>query len=145
MPRRALRPSFVVTFALGATAIAGGCSSTDSSHGNGSIGDGSIGDTSIGDGGCPVGMPAQGDPCDLPSSTTCDYAVCQPGCPFSPSAYASCYDGGWLTFFCNPPNASYCVPEAGPGVDDAAPDVSDAGADVLDGGTDSEGQDGGHD
>jgi hypothetical protein len=50
MPRRALRRSFVVTFALGAAAIAGGCSSQDSGNGNGLIGDGSIGDGSTGDG-----------------------------------------------------------------------------------------------
>ena len=69
MRRRALRPSFVVTFALGAAAIAGGCGSKDSGTGNGSLGDGSIDDGSIGDGtiGDELGMLA----CNPPNACYC--------------------------------------------------------------------------
>jgi hypothetical protein len=151
--RRALRPSFVVTFALSAASIAGGCSSKDSSHGNGSIGDGSIGessigdssigDDSIGDGGCPAEQPTNGAPCDLPSSARCFYDAGT--CYGQPVArLASCQQGTWsLGSFgpCNPP-AGY---DAGnPNVYDAGPDC-EGGPDVHDGGPDGEGQDGGHD
>jgi hypothetical protein len=158
MRRRALRPSFVVTFALGAAAIASGCSSKESGNGSGSISDGSIGDSSIGDssigdGGCPAALPTS-QSCDLPSSESCDYGPCQPGCPVSPHVYAYCVDGGWvIPPACNPPSVNYCLEagpgpgpdDAAPGVSDAGPDAYDGGPDVHDGGADGEGQDGGHD
>jgi hypothetical protein len=145
MRRRALRPSFVVTFALGAAAIASGCSSKDSGNGSigdGSIGDGSVGDSSIGDAGCPAELPTNGSPCD-PSSPPCYYEAGTCWC--SPLVgMATCTQQGWNVYspLCNPP-APPC--DAGPDVDDAAPDVYDGGSAVHDGGSDGEGQDGGHD
>jgi hypothetical protein len=133
MPRRALRPSFVVTFALGAVAaIPCGCSTKESGGGN-------IVDGSIDDGGCPADLPTSGEPCNAPPSLSCSYAQCQPGCPVSPRVSAACYEGGWLTFACNPPNTVYCQPE-----DDAGPDANDAAPGAPSGGPDGEGQDGSH-
>jgi hypothetical protein len=128
MRRSALRPSFVVTFAVGAAAIAGGCNSGSGGNGFGS------------DAGCPAEQPTSGAPCEVPSSTSCGYEMCNGG----PAITAQCLQGAWSVQFlaCNPPAPVY---EAGPDVDDAAPDVSDAGPDVHDGGSDGEGQDGGHD
>jgi hypothetical protein len=116
MRRRALRPSFVVTFALGAAAIAGGCSSNS---GNGFSG------TLINDGGCPAELPESGAPCQLSQAGPCYYSSCET---------AAC-EGTWVLSpsGCNPP-----PPPTPPPFSDAAPDGSDAG---LDG----EGQDGGHD
>jgi hypothetical protein len=140
MSRRALRPSFVVTFALGAAAIAG-CSS--SSKGNGSIGDSSIGDGAIGDGcgndpgdglpgepWCPAEQPCTGAPCDAQSWAMCGYG---PACSASNlvEQVAVCLGGTWSV------NPVYCGNPPAP--------VSDAGPDVHDGGPDGEGQDGGHD
>jgi hypothetical protein len=128
MRRRALRPSFVVTFALGAVAIAGGCGSKDS--GSGGNGDGSVG--------CPAKEPAPNTPCDPPPAPTfCYYpnGTCN-GVPLSDTAECVFGPGPagsartWIVGQspCNPP----------------AP-VNEAGPDVLDGGADGEGQDGGHD
>lgn len=130
--RRAPRAPFVVTFALGAAAVASACGGKGS--GNGDNGDGSVA--------CPAEEPAAGSPCDLPSSTQCAYQTCLG----SPSAGVVCQGGNWVAFFgsCNPPAQ---LPEAGPDASDAGsgPDVFEAGPDVHDGGTDGEGQDGGHD
>jgi hypothetical protein len=129
MRRRALRPSFVVTFALGAAAMAGGCSSGVVTKNppvpspDGSSGDGSI----DGSAECPGQVPAQGASCDLPSSVSCTYGPCAD----APNQSAVCQQGTWNLLFpggCNPP-----IP-----ISDAGPDVSDAGADGA-------GQDGGHD
>jgi hypothetical protein len=124
----------VVTFALGAAAIGGGCGGKDS--GNGPPGNGIVsnnppgpssdggGDSSIGDGGCPAEQPTDGTPCDLPSSVMCVYQTCSG----SPDEWSVCQGGTWMGGFgsCNPP-----VP------------VYEAGPDVLDDGPDGEGQDGG--
>jgi hypothetical protein len=132
MSRRVLRPSFVVTFALGAAAIASACGGKDSGNGG------------SGDAGCPALTPTQGDPCDLPSSGQCFYP--DGTCFGEPQQQlAVCQQGTWSVgsaWSCNPPAP---VPEAGPDVHDAASDVSDAGPDVVDGGPDGEGQDAGHD
>lgn len=144
MPRRTLRPSFVVTFVLGASAIVGGCGSSES-NGNplppssDGGGDTSIGDGSIGDAGCPVEQPPNGTPCDLPSSSTlgpraCDYDAC---------VAALCSNGTWELYNgCNPPAP---VPDAAPDVSDAGTDVHDAGSDALDASPDGEARDGGND
>jgi len=142
MRRRALRPSFVVTFALGAAALASGCGGKDSGNG-----DSSIGDSSIGDGGCPADVPWGQIPCDLPPSVTCNnYGICMyTGVPIYT---AVCQQGVWSVSeigACNPPPPPLPTYDAGPDVDDAAPDVPDAGSDVYEGGPDGEGQDGGHD
>ena len=88
MRRRALRPAFVVTFALGATAIAGGCSSRDSGNGNGSIGDSSIGDGSIGD-------SSIGDSSNLPMGCNPPEACyCHDACPSVDDAAPDVSDAG---------------------------------------------------
>jgi hypothetical protein len=133
MPRRALRPSFVATFALGAAAMASGCGS------KGSANVGNV-DGSISDGGCPADVPTSGAPCDVPSSVMCNY---QGGCNY----LATC-NGMWVVILgsggcsMNPPAP---MSEAGPDVYDAAPDVYEGGPDVHDGAPDGESQDGGHD
>jgi hypothetical protein len=176
MPRRALRPSFVVTFAaVGAAAIAGGCSSStpNNIHGNpppapyqfdGSIGDGAIGDGCGNDPGdglpgepwCPAEQPCTGAPCDAQPWAMCFYPqgpVCM-GYPMGPAAgyTARCGQGQWMVSWSDNCEPLPPVPEAGPDADDAAPDVSDGapdvsegGPDVHDAGPDGEGQDGGHD
>ena len=144
MPRRALRPSFVVTFALGAAGIASGCSSKGSGNRNVSIGDSAIGDSSIddssiGNGGCPTEQPVGGAPCDLPSSITCPYP--ETTCPWNVGDnLASCQQGKWVVGAspCNPPSSSGSGSSSGSTIYEAGPDVSDAGAD-------GEGQDGGQD
>jgi len=132
MRRRALRPSFVVTFALGAAAIAGGCGK-DSGAGPDGGGISSGSNPPAPSPGCPTNVPTEGELCSLPSSTSCTYGPCAD----APNQSAVCQQGRWSLLFpggCNPP----VVYEAGPDVVDAAPDVSDAGSD-------GEGQDGGHD
>lgn len=134
MRRRAPRASFVVTFALAATALASGCGDKATIFNN------PPGPSNDGSAGCPAELPASGTPCDLPSSTSCTYGDCFG----SPNQTAVCQQGTWNAEFgsCNPPAPIY---EAGPDVYDAGPDVHDAAPDVLDGGPDGEGQDGGHD
>ena len=119
MRRRALRPSFVVTLAFGAAAIAGGCNSGSGGNGFGS------------DAGCPTEQPTSGAPCEVPSSTSCGYEMCNGG----PAITAQCQQGEWSVQFlaCNPPAP---VNEGGPGFG-----VYEGGPDVHDGGADGEGHD----
>jgi hypothetical protein len=120
MPRRALRPSFVVTLALGATAMAGGCGGNDSGNGPGPSGivssnppgpsadggdNGDGGNVEGGNGGgglldgssvgCPAEPPATGAPCNLPSSASCSYpsAPCN-GLPVNYTLV--CQQGTWI-------------------------------------------------
>ena len=114
MRRRALRPSFVVTFALGATALASACNGgLVSSNAPVPSPDGGSG----GDAGCPAEPPAANAPCDLPSSIgACNYGSCS-GTMGPTTAY--CQAGTWVLGAggCNPPAPVY---EAGPDVEDAA-------------------------
>ena len=98
MPRRALRPSFVVTFALGAAAIPGGCNNQDSGKGS-----------------CPTEVPADGAPCDLPPSMTCLFDLCSP-------SQVVCQNGRWVWNYVGPcGNPPPPVREAGLDAADAAP------------------------
>jgi len=137
MRRRALRAPFVVTFALGAAAIASACGGKGSGNANGGDGgnvDGNTGDGSDLDGSnvdgttgdasasCPADPPMQGTPCDVPYA--CSYGGCSEG---SSALYAYCQQGIWSESYgaCNPPP----VLDAGPDVYDAAPDVDEGGHD----------------
>jgi hypothetical protein len=104
MRRRALRPSFVVTFALGAAAIPGGCSNNDS-----------------GNGGCPAEVPVEGSPCDTSPSVTCPFD------DFCPGSSAACQNGSWVVWSYGGPcgNPPRPFPEAGPDASDAGPDAAD--------------------
>ncbi len=122
MRRRALRPSFVVTFVLGAAAIAGGCNSGSVTNNPPPPSPDGGGDSSMGHGACPALEPVEGTSCALPSSASCDYGPCAD----APDQTATCQQGTWSLLFpsgCNPPSPI----EAGP---DATGDVApDAGSD----------------
>lgn len=98
MPGRAPRAPFVVTFALGAAAIASGCggkASGNDDSGDGGNADGNNGDVSAA---CPAEEPASG-PCDAPPSVQCVYGTCNGGAHYCVSG--TCY-----------PQAGVCVPPA---------------------------------
>lgn len=134
MRRRALRLSFVVSVALGAAAMASGCSNKNPTAAPG----------------CPGELPAQGARCDLPLSLVCGYATCAE----DSQQTAQCVRGTWNLGSCNPSAPVY---EAGPDGDDAGPHVNEAGPDVVEagpahdagpdvrhGGPDGESEDAGH-
>ncbi len=174
MARRALRPSFVVTFALGAVANACGCSG-GSTHGNpgldGSIGDASINDSPIGDDsiadgsigddsndGASMGDGSTGDgstadaPVDCGNYPPGDGSTGSPGCPAEqPPVGAPCCLPSWAQCsyggpYCTSSNVTVsCLSGTWSPVTCNNPPAPEAGPDASDGGADGHGQDGGPD
>ena len=100
----------------------GGTGATGSSGGSGATGSGGSGNVSGSGGGgtsgsggsaqCPESFPNNGDPCALPSGTTCSFE--QGSC--CPAWQATCNDGAWQSFpsSCNPPPPDPCPAEPPP-------------------------------
>lgn len=108
--KRALRPSFVVTFAAAAAPLAAtGCGAVVSPSHCGDSDGGAPCDANPP--GCPASQPAFGTPCSIPETEQCVYAY-HTACPGVPSqgSYCDARTHTWrnIASSCNPPPPSIC-------------------------------------